>query len=416
MHKTAERLLWVVVACAALVVPTVGHAAEVNGIWSEASTKDLGEWAGIPWLKTLKVRGWVESTFVHNMNHPARTGVNANQAASIVKGQNVTIEGRTFDVHNDVPRIGLAEVELEKVPTRGEWGGTGFKLDVNWGDTPELIYDTIQGGLGEGVVHHADKAIQHATVGWLSPIGRGLRIDAGKFCTHIGAETIEGIKNNNLSHGLLYTYAIPFQDAGVRLNYPWSDTFYTELYVLRGWNVTTGDNNRGKTFATSFGWLPCQWFNLYFNHLVGPEQRNDQKNLRHLFDFQMALNNPVPKLNVLFFGDFGMEEHALNSNTQDAAWHGLGSVVRYQVTDHLEPAIRLEYLHDQDGFATGVDQNVYSVTATLNCKLPLRKGFNLLIRPEYRFDKASEDFYSSRSAFRSRTTQHTVGVATYVYF
>lgn len=396
--------------------PGLTRAAEVNGIWAEASTRDLGEWTGVEALKKIKIRGWLESYFVHNTNKPDRSVVNANQGSSVVKATNTTIEGRTFDIHNDAPRINLVEVELEKVPTLGEWGGAGFKLDVNWGDTPEIIYDTIQGALGEGVVHHADKWIQHATVGWVAPVGKGLRVDAGKFVTHIGGETIEGIKNNNHSHGFLYTYAIPFQDTGVRLNYPWSDKFYTEVYILRGWNVTTGDNNSGQTYGTSFGWTPCSWFNFYLNHLVGPEQRNNTSNLRHLVDFQAFFNTPVPKLNLLLFGDWGMEENALNSNTQNAVWDGLGLVTRYQLTDHLEPAVRLEFFHDQDGFQTGVDQNLYGVTVTLNYKMALGKGFNIFVRPEYRFDRASENFFTSRNTFRSETTQHTVGVGVYVYF
>ena len=399
-----------------LSIPHLSQAAEVNGIWTESSTKDAGEWTGIEWFKKIKVRGWFESAFVHNFNNSARSVVNANQGSSVVKAQNTTIEGRTFDIHNDVPRVALAEVEVEKVPTLGEWGGAGFKLDVNCGDDPEIIYDSIQGALGEGVLNHADKAIQHATVGWVAPVGKGLRLDAGKFVTHIGGETIEGIKNNNLSHGFLYSYAIPFQDTGVRLDYPWSDKVITDFYVLRGWNVTTGDNNRGVTVGPSFSWLPNSWFNFYLNYLVGPEQRNNNDHLRHLVDWQAFFNTPVPKLNLLLFGDFGYEEDALNGNTRSAAWNGIGGVVRYQLTNHLEPALRLEYMNDRDGFASGVDQKLYGITLTLNCKIPLRKGFSLLIRPEYRFDKTSENFYTRKNNFRSKTTQHTVGVGTYLYF
>ncbi|MBI3615625.1 MAG: porin [Candidatus Omnitrophica bacterium] len=405
-----------ILSLVSLAAPSLSRAAEVNGIWSEASTKDAGDWTGVSWLKKIKIRGWFESYFVHNTNEPSRTRVNSNQGSSIVKATNTTIEGRTFDIHNDVPRISLIELELEKVPTLGEWGGAGFKLDVNWGDTPEIIYDTIQGALGEGVVHHADKWIQHASVGWVAPVGKGLRVDAGKLVTHIGAETIEGIKNNHLSHGLLYSYAIPFQDTGFRLNYPWSDKIYTELYVVRGWNVTTGDNNSGWTYGPSVGWLPNAWFNFYLNYLVGPEQRNNTSNLRHLVDFQAFINNPIPKLNLILFGDVGYEENALNSGARNAHWNGFGGIARYQVTDHLEPAVRMEYLHDRDGFATGVAGNMYSVTATLNYKMALGKGFSFLVRPEYRFDKSSENFFSSGSAFRSQTTQHTVGVGAYIYF
>ena len=412
-----------IVVCAALcgVVPfsaPAAHAAEVNGIWSEASTKDLGDWTGVEWLKKIKVRGWVEDCFVHNFNNPSQSVVNANQGSSVVKANNTTIEGRLFDIRNDKFRILLAELELEKIPTLGEWYGLGFKLDTNWGDDPQIIYDTINQGLGGDTVHPADRWIQHASVGYVAPIGKGLRIDAGKFVTHIGGETIEGIKNNNLSHGFLYTYAIPFQDTGVRVNYPWSDKVYTELYVLRGWNMTTGDNNRGLTYGPSVGWTPAPWFNVYLNYLVGPEQRNDDKNLRHLVDAQVFFNTPIPKLNLLLYGDWALEENALNSGRKNAHWAGVAGVARYQLTDHLEPALRLEYMNDHDGFTTGVGQKLCGVTFTLNCKVPLpkAKGVTLLIRPEYRFDKSSEGFFTRTKNFRSKTTQHTVGIGSYLYF
>ncbi len=398
-----------------LSVPQAARAAEVNGIWTESSTKDAGDWTGVEWLKKVKVRGWLESYFVHNFNDPHRRAVNANQGSSIVKAGNTTVEGRVFDIHDDAPRISLLELEMEKVPTLGEWGGAGFKLDVDWGDDPQIIYDSIQGGIGKSV-NTADKWIQHATVGWVAPIGKGVRVDAGKFVTHIGAETIEGIKNNNLSHGLLFTYAIPFQETGVRVDYPWCDKFITDFYVLRGWNMTSRDNNSGVTVGPSFSWLPSAWFNFYLNYLVGPEQRGNDSHQRHLVDWQAFFNTPVPKLNLILFGDLAFEENAVNGNREDTNWHGLGGVARYQVTDHLEPAVRLEYLHDEDGFATGVAGDMYSLTLTLNYKIPLKKGFSMLIRPEYRFDKATESFYTKDNSFRSKTTQHTVGVGAYIYF
>ena len=415
--KTSLLLLMVsllLVEVPGLILAPSSHAAEVNGIWTEASTKDAGEWTGIGALKKIKVRGWLESYFVHNFNDSHRATVNANQGSSIVKAGNTTIEGRTFDIRNDVPRINLVEVEMEKVPTLGEWGGAGFKLDANWGDDPQVIYDTIQGAIGKSV-NTADKWVQHATVGWVAPIGKGLRMVAGKFVTHIGGETIEGIKNNNLSHGFLYSYAIPFQDTGVRVDYPWSDKFITDFYVLRGWNNTTRDNNGGATVGPSFSWLPNAWFNFYLNYLVGPEQRSNTSNLRHLVDWQAFFNTPVPKLNLLLFGDFAFEEDAIGG-TRNAAWNGIGGVARYQLTDHLEPAVRVEYMNDRDSSASGVDQRLVELTLTLNCKIPLKKGLSLLIRPEYRFDKSSENFFTKKNNFRSKTTQHTVGVGTYLYF
>ena len=141
------------------------QASEVNGIWTEPSTKDLGEWTGVEAFKGLKIRGWLDSYLVHNFNDPRRSTVITNQGASVIKGRDVTVEGRTFDIHDDSFRFSLGEVELEKVPTFGEWGGFGFKLDVAVSpkhETQDVIVRTIQAGAGKkNVVNDFDRYIQH---------------------------------------------------------------------------------------------------------------------------------------------------------------------------------------------------------------------------------------------------------------
>src|SRR6266849_2653872 len=81
-----------------LPVPVL-QAAEVNGIYSEDSTKDLGELTKIDFFKGLKFRGWIDGYYVLNTNRPNRALVDANQGKSVVQGRAVTIEGRTFDIH-----------------------------------------------------------------------------------------------------------------------------------------------------------------------------------------------------------------------------------------------------------------------------------------------------------------------------
>ncbi len=52
---------------------------EVNGIYTESATKDLGEVTKKKSLKGIKFRGWVESYVEHNFNEPNAVVVNANQ-------------------------------------------------------------------------------------------------------------------------------------------------------------------------------------------------------------------------------------------------------------------------------------------------------------------------------------------------
>lgn len=389
----------------------------VSGIYTAPDTKDLGALTGFSWLSGIKVRGWVDAYYVSNNNHPSRTVVNANQGASVVKGSNVSVEGRTFDIHDRSFNLSLAEVEIEKVP---EMGGVGFKVDVALGETQDIIVNSIRASQGPSAagdsVSDSDKNIQHASVSYLAPIGRGLRFDAGKFVTHIGGETIETVKNWNYSHSFFYTYAIPFQDNGVRMNYAFTDTFYAELYVLNGWNVTT-DNNSGKTWGPTIGWTATPWLTVYANYLTGPEKNDNNSDQRKLIDVQIVLGPFADRWNFMVNYDSGKEARSA-AGGGDAAWKGVTGYLRYKVNDRFEPSFRIERYDDGDGFTTGVAQKLTGYTLTLNTKVGRRKGSGsvLLLRPELRYDRSDANFYTKRGNFRSDRSQMTVGVgATWMF-
>ena len=414
MATSRVAVVLLVVFLVALGLPgTTARAAEVNGIFTEPATKDLGELTKIDFFKGFKFRGWIDTYFEGNFNNPSRSTVNTNQPLSVIKSRDLTIEGRTFDVHDRSFSLSLAELEFEKVP---DVGGVGFKLDLAYGDTMDIIVDTIKAAIGNQSVSDFDRYVQHATIGYVAPIGKGLRFDVGKFLTHIGSETIESIKNNNYSHAFFYTYAIPFQDTGLRVHYDWSDALYTEFYALNGWNATS-DNNKAKTFGPSIGWSPSPKFSVFFNYLVGNERTDDDhqfKHLRNLLDAQVNFE-PVDRLNFSLNADYAVEDGAIGG-TKDAQWYGLTAWVRYRLTDALEPSFRAEWYRDEDGFTTGVAQTLIGLTATLNWKIGVGKLANILLRPEYRVDFSNKDFFTRRNNFRSDEIQHTIGVGAIFYF
>ena len=421
MNERRPRGRLVLAAVIALTFAGRGRAAEVNGIWSESATKDLGELSGNDFFKNWKIRGWAESYFVYSSNAADKDTVNANQGLSAIKARDLSIEGRTFDVHRNRPTLTILEVELEKVPQLSSWldpQAVGFKLDVNWGDTYDIIWNTVNKALGrpghkEDVLGDADRFLSHYSIGYVAPVGKGLRVDFGKFVTHIGGETIESIKNNNFSHGYLYSFGIPFQDFGFRFNYPWTDTLYTEFYVLQGWNVTYKDNNGGKTIGPAIGWTPNPRVSMYAQYLGGPEQRDNDNHYRHLLDLGLSLN-PIDPFNILLSADVGYERNVFSK--KDTWWDGIMGVFRYKVTDAFEPAFRAEIYNDPDGFTTGVPQTVGEVTLTLNYRIDLPEKTHLLVRPEYRYDVSDANFFTEGKAFRDRKDQHTIGLGTVLYF
>jgi hypothetical protein len=405
--------VWMLATLSILLGGGLGHGAEVSGIYTEPTTKDLGELTKVDLLKGIKIRGWIDGYFEGNFNHPKRSTANANQDLSIVKSRDLTIEGRVFDVHDQSFSFSLGELEIEKV---SEMGGVGAKFDLAFGDTMDIIVDTIKATSGQNSVSDFDRYVQHASISYLAPLGRGLRFDFGKFVTHIGGETIASIKNVNYSRAFFFTYAIPFQDLGLRTHYDWTDAFYTEFYILNGWNVTS-DNNKAKTFGPSFGWSPSPQFSWTLIYLVGNEQTDNNKffdNLRHLVDTQVNFT-PLEGLNLGLNVDYAFEDGAIGG-TKNARWYGVTGYVRYKVTETMEPAFRAEWYRDEDGFTTGVPQTLVGLTLTLGYKIGLGNLANILLRPEYRVDISNKDFFTRGADFRATKTQHTLGVGAVFYF
>lgn len=398
-----------ILAIFVLISGNLSFGAEVNGIYTEPATKDLGTATGIKILEGLKTRGWISTYYNHNFNNPP---------------VGTSIGGRLFDIRDNSFTLELAEIEFEKVPNPGE---VGFKFDLAVGDTQDQIFNSIKTFFGANSLTETDKIFQHASVSYVAPIGKGLRFDFGKFVTHIGGETIAGIKNNNFSHTYFYSFAIPFQDTGLRVNYPWNDNFYTELYVLNGWN-TTIDNDKQKSVGLSFGWTigPVSW---YVNYLGGEESDTltapfgSRSTMRNLIDSQLFYS--IGALNLGLNFDWGKQKdipgallaQPVTGNT-DVSWSGYTFYARYKVTDRFEPSLRYELYNDPDGFTVGTVADTFnSVTLTLNYKLGSGPGSYILVRPEFRWDKADKNvsiFTDDKG--KATDTQSTVGINFVYYF
>ena len=212
-----------------------------------------------------------------------------------------------------------------------------------------------------------------------------------------------------------YSYAIPFQDTGLRIHYDHNSKVYSEVYILNGWNVGF-DLNKGKTFGYSVGFTPSPKFSVFANYLGGPEQPDNNTNWRHLGDFQVFIN-PTTRFRTMTNIDVGYEKDALAGGA-NAKWAGVAEVLRYRLTERFDPSLRLEWYHDPDGFSTGVVQkNLVGFTATLDSFLGKGDNDKILVRPEIRYDHSDANFFSHDStAGLTRKYQATVGINLVYYF
>jgi hypothetical protein len=306
-----------------------------------------------------------------------------------------TNEQRIFDQKANTFLVDLAQVQFVKDPPVG---GLGYKLKVSFGETAKFIHSK---GLGDpnDVVD-----LTEAYVNYVAPLGSGIKLQFGKFVTPYGAEVIEARDDFNYSRSFLFNYAIPFTHTGFMAGYTFSKTLTANIYVVNGWDVTN-DNNKGKTFGTSFVVTPIEPFSMNFGFMYGPEQPHHSSHYRFLFDW-VGTFKAAKNLTFVVNTDYASEARDPINSGRNSRWYGVAGYVKYDFTEWFSTSIRAEYFDDKDGVRTGIAQKLKEITITPEFRL-LK---NVLLRPEYRHDWSDNGGFDSKHTAFSKKSQDTIAL------
>jgi len=315
--------------------------------------------------KALGLSIYLQGSYNYNFNSPD-SGVN---------------DLRIFDQKANSFMLDLAQIVFAKDPAT--LNSLGFKVKFNAGETAKYIHAT---GLGT-----SDQPfdLTEAYISYLAPLGKGVRIDFGKMATFIGAEVIEARDNPNYSRSFLFNYAEPLTHTGIKIGYNFTDALSAAILAVNGWD-NVSDNNKGKSYGLSIGFAPAEQFSGSLNLITGPEQNNNNSNKRSLADL-VATIKPIKPLSIILNADLGYEEKG--AGDLNASWHGISTIVKYDITDMHSIALRGEYFNDRNGARTGTAQEMKEITLTWETRLLN----SLILRPEYRHD------WSNRNSFDGNT-------------
>jgi hypothetical protein len=278
-------------------------------------------------------------------------------------------------------QFGLNMIELiaDKAPdaTAGPVGyhvSLGFGQAINAVNGTELGFDQY---LKEGYIDYA--------------VTKKFTVTVGKFVTPAGAEVIESKDNWNYSRSLLFAWAIPYFHFGANAKYAFNSKFAVTGYLVNGWNNSV-DNNTGKTFGFSAAWTPNSKWSVIENYLTGPEHNNDNSSFRTLTDTVISYN-PTAKLSLMANYDYGRDHFVAGGppfiEGPLAKWSGLAGYVKYAPNAKWYIALRGEYFDDNQGFSTGVPQELNEFTATFQRVL----AKSLMTRLEVRRDNTDSRFF-----------------------
>jgi len=306
-------------------------------------------------------------------------------------------EFRIFDHNANSFTLDLAQLVFTKDTPMN---GVGFKLKLSAGETAKFIHALGLGiKSGENPKDTEPFDLTEAYISYVAPLGKGLRFDFGKMATYHGAEVIEAKDNPNYSRSFLFNFAIPFTHTGLKVSYPFSDSFNLSVHLVNGWD-NFEDNNKGKTIGLSAGYTPFEQLAMVFNLMYGPEKDDNNHDNRFLFDW-VGTVKPVKNLTFILNTDYATEEHSAPDG-REAEWYGVAGIAKYDFSNRYSLSLRAEYFKDPDGVRTGTAQALKEITLTPE----IRVAQGLIVRPEYRHDWSDEKAFDSNS----RKSQDTLAL------
>jgi hypothetical protein len=238
----------------------------------------------------------------------------------------------------------------------------------------------------------------------------------GKMWTMMGYEVIADALDPNADVGNQFVYLENFTNTGLGIDFKFGPKVDAQLRIINGWDVVV-DNNSALSFMGRLGLTPSPAVTIGVIGYVGPEQADNNDNLRYGFEGMGTFKLGAKTTFVAQF-DYGEEQGLLADPDENATWWGGGIWLVRDLSPVFNLALRGDYVQDKNGvrtsgvlgYAVADARNFGSVTATLN----IHAFPKTVIRPEVRLDFSNLDDYGELDAPRS--TQPSIGVtATYQF-
>lgn len=295
--------------------------------------------------------------------------------------------------------IGMLDLVFEKSSGKASFLGEIAFGPRNAGSAgPATVAATV--GDGENAVDIAAFAprIQNLYVSYA--LTEKLSVTGGYMGTFVGYEIISPTGNFNYSTSYLFTNG-PFQNAGVKLDYAFSDKFAVMVGVFNPWNVYTADPEIGPTSLGAQVYVaPVDGWDVYANVTSGDD------------GFEADLTTTFQISDALMLG----LNAATYSNRADTAatFAGVAGYVNYALTDAAAIGLRYEYFKANSTIgilSSTADANVNAITLSAN----LTGGGALTFIPEIRYDVASENIFVNGDGAATNSATQVLVAAVYSF-
>ena len=375
---------------------------------SQATTLSADDRGALDFWRDTTVNVTVDGYYGYNFNRPLG-GINLLRA---------------YDVLSNSFSLNQGGVIFERAPNVEKRRRFGARLDLMFGQATETLQGSAVNELRPQVFRHVWQA--YGT--YVSPLGKGLTVDFGKFASALGYET--NYTKDNFNYSRSYWFAIlPFYHFGFRASYPFNDKFTAAYYLANGINQNE-DFNAWKSQAVLLTFKPVSRITAQANYYSGKEGRVRTSILNPTFpvlpaqpglspnEIRPELNgrihildayatfNVTDRLTFALQGDYVINRAF--DNSPPSGINGGAAYARYQFSPGFALAGRFEYVGDNlsdDGVSlfTGLDQDLKEITLTAEYKF----GDGFLLRGEYRRDWSNKPFFLTATPGALKKEQNT---------
>jgi hypothetical protein len=372
----------------------------------QRATPDVSQGSALDaFFSKLEVGGFVTGSYLYNFNQPS-----IPSTGSGTQGLN------QFNNRHNEFSFDAAKLEIGK--TAANPGEGGFQFEMLYGQnadilrraSPTRITDVDGDGtpdtLSVGSFGDSDMGV-FVQEAYASYNMSGVTWKLGKFETLLGYEVLDSHKNPNITHGLLFTWAIPLYHTGLLASGNLAEGVTWAVGLTDGFNNVI-ENNDGKAYlaqltATSGGLFGALTGFFGTEASEGSSSALTQGSVDDFWIFDGIVSfSPTASTTFWLNADLGTVEDlplvssadlVTGAGDDDPEYWGVAVGGKIALSDKLGFAVRGEYLEDDEnvrgtafGLAgvDGADVELYSLTGTMSYAFTS----NLKLRGEVRWDHA----------------------------
>ena len=255
----------------------------------------------------------------------------------------------------------------------------GFELTAQAGQDTRIFAFSATASTLPGA-----KGLRHlgpTDVSYLTPLGKGLTIQAGIFSSLIGYDSLYA--KDNFSYTRPWGADLtPYLMMGVNVSYPFTNNLTGTAFLINDY-FHLADPNSVPSSGGQIAYKATEHTTVKQTVILGPHQSNTALEFWRLLS-DSIVEWKTNRITTAFEYHVG-EEKIPGVGSPRALWMAAQLPLHWVFNSHWSLTVRPEVYWDRNGRLTGFSQTVKANTTTLEFRVPYHKA-HAIARLEHRYD------------------------------